>query len=184
MKKTALIIPTEKEASLLGEHPNVSLHIGGVGIAECAATTARVIATEQPDLIILAGIAGSYTTQIAVGETVAVESEVVADMGRLSGGEFVGLFQKTYNATQVPNGYRAVKSNTVNCAGAIIAQPIEAEIENMEGAGFLAVCEQFGLSAMEIRTISNCVGEPINGENLQISITRLAEDLNKIIVSL
>jgi futalosine hydrolase len=153
-------------------------------MAECAATTARVIATERPDLMILTGIAGSYTEGLAVGETIVVRSEVVADMGRLSGGEFTPLFQKAYTALVVPEGYRAVPSNTVNCAGTVIARPVVAEIENMEGAGFLAVSEQFGVPAMEVRTVSNRVGEPIARENLQLSTARLAEELHKIIATL
>jgi nucleoside phosphorylase len=153
-------------------------------MAECGATTARVIAAERPELLILAGIAGTYTEGLVIGETVAVRSEVIADMGRLSGGEFTPLFQKTYEASAVSAGYKAVISNTVNCAWAVIEQPTAAEIENMEGAAFLAVCEQFGVPAMEVRTISNRVGEPIASESLQLSITRLAEELEKIITTL
>jgi nucleoside phosphorylase len=180
MKKIAILFPTEKEASFFRGADGVSVHICGVGMAECAATTARVIASERADLLVLAGIAGTYTEGLAIGETVAVGSEVVADMGRLSGGEFTPLFQKSYVASVVPEGYKVVISNTVNCAGAAIAQPVTAEIENMEGAAFLAVCAEFGVQAMEIRTVSNRVGEPIASENLQLSITRLAEELQKI----
>jgi nucleoside phosphorylase len=131
--------------------------------------------------MILAGIAGSYTDRLAVGETVAVRSETVADMGRLSGSAFTPLFQKTYPASVIPEGYTAVASNTVNCAGALAEQPAGAEIENMEGAAFLAVCASAGVPAMEIRTVSNRVGEPIRSEDLQLSTTRLARELAEII---
>jgi nucleoside phosphorylase len=150
-------------------------------MAQCAATTAIILAADQPDLIILAGIAGTYTDELSIGETVAVRSEVIADMGRRSGGEFTPLFQKTYSTSVIPAGYRAVPSNTVNCAGALVEQPTAAEIENMEGAAFFAVCEKFGVPAMEIRTVSNRVGEPITAEYLHVSITRLANELEKII---
>jgi nucleoside phosphorylase len=184
MKKIVILFPTAKEASFFRNTGGIPVHICGVGMAECATTTARVIATERPDLVILAGIAGTYTAALSIGETVAVGSEVVADMGRRSGGEFTPLFQKTYTASVVPAGYRAVPSNTVNCAGALVEQPAGAEIENMEGAAFFAVCAEFCVGAMEIRTVSNRVGEPIAGENLQLSITRLAEELHKIVETL
>lgn len=183
MKKIVVLIPTEKE-SVFFSNPDVAVRHCGVGMAECAATTAKVIAEDKPDLMILAGIAGAYSNGLAVGDTVAVESEVVADMGRLSDGGFTGLFQKTYTATALPDGYKAVKSNTTNCAGAIIAQPAEAAVENMEGAAFFSVCGLFGVPAMEIRTVSNRVGEKIGGENMIVSTNRLASELGKIIKSL
>lgn len=184
MKKIIVMIPTSVEAAFFCNPGNVIVRHCGVGMAECAAHTAKAIADETPDLIVLAGIAGAYTDRLALGDTVAVGSEVVADMGRLSQGRFDELFQKTYEATLLPGGFEAVKSNTVSCAGANIRKPPSAEIENMEGAAFFAVCSQFGIPAMEIRTISNRVGEKISAENMIVSTNRLASALERIVAEL
>jgi nucleoside phosphorylase len=175
------MFPTEREGAFFAPQDGVRVVHSGVGMAECAAATARLLAEGRPDLVILAGIAGTYTDRLAVGETVVVRSETVADMGRLSGGEFTPLFQKTYVASVIPEGYPAVASNTVNCAGALAEQPAGAEIENMEGAAFLAVCASAGVPAMEIRTISNRVGEAIRSEDLQLSTKNLARELAEVV---
>ncbi len=183
MKKIAVVTPTEKEAVFFADY-GVAVYHCGVGMAECAAATAKLIVEERPDLMILAGIAGTYTDDFVIGETVVVESEVVADLGRYSKGEFTGLFQKTYFAPVVARDYRVVKSNTVNCAWGIIEQPVQADIENMEGAAFFAVCDRFAVPAMEVRTISNRVGEKIGGKNMLVATSRLALELEKILASL
>jgi futalosine hydrolase len=185
MKDILIIVPTEREAEFFAGQ-GLAAHICGVGMAECAAATARLLAASEskPDLVILAGVAGAYTGDPEPGETVAVASETIADMGRRNpDGTFTPLFQKTYDAPLVPSGYRAVRSNTVNMAGGLLPQsaPIEAGIENMEGAAFLAVCAAFEVPAMEIRTISNRVGEPVTPENLTLAARRLAAELRIII---
>ncbi len=180
MKKIVIITPTEKESIFFREH-GIPVYNCGVGMAECAATTAKLILEEKPELMILAGIAGSYSDDVVIGETVVVESEVIADLGRYDGRTFTDLFQKTYFAPVTAPGYRSVKSNTTSSAGAIISKPVKADIENMEGAAFFAVCDRFGVPAMEVRTISNRVGEKIGGKNMLISINRLALELEKIL---
>jgi nucleoside phosphorylase len=185
MKDILIIVPTEREAEFFAGQ-GLTAHICGVGMAECAASTARLLAASgvKPDLVILAGVAGACTDDFELGETVAVTSETIADLGRRNpAGGFTPLFPKTYDAPLVPLGYRAVRSNTVNAAGALLplCAPLEAEIENMEGAAFLAVCAAMGVPAMEIRTISNRVGEPVTPENLTLAARRLAADLRIII---
>jgi nucleoside phosphorylase len=181
MNRIVVIVPTRRESTPLVQRGIDVVHCG-VGMAECAAATAKLLSESTLDLVILAGIAGTYSDKFAVGQTVIVGSETIADMGRLSEGEFTPLFQKSYCSSHDGDyGFKSVRSNTVNTAGGIIATPTEADIENMEGAAFFAVCEKFGIPAMEVRNISNRVGEPISAENLDMSVNRLALDLEKII---
>lgn len=182
-RNIVVIVPTEKESLVILERGTRVVNCG-VGMAECAAATAKIIVDRQPSLVILAGIAGTYSHNIEVGETVIVESETIADLGRLTAGVLTPLYQKTYVSKITPKGFKHAKSNTTNAAAAIIAEPMEADIENMEGAAFFAVCERFGIPAMEVRTISNRVGEKIGGKNMEIAINRLALDLETILASL
>lgn len=181
MKNIAVIIPTRSESRFVVQNGTRVFHCG-VGMAECAAATARILCDVRPDLVILAGTAGTYTPDLVVGETVIVESETVADLGRRSGGEFTPLFQITYTAPiSKVAGFKTVRSYTTSTAGGDITTPVEAEIENMEGAGFFALCDKMGVPAIEVRTVSNQVGNPIDGHNMEISIHRLALDLENII---
>ncbi len=193
MKNVVIVTPTERESVFFVKNGVRIVHCG-VGMAECAAATARLLSDSKPDLVILAGVAGTYTDDIELGETVVVASETIADLGRYSGkandccgkcgeGTFTPLFQKTYPVPVVPKGYRAVRSNTVSAAGGLLSVdvPIEAEIENMEGAAFLSVCAAMGVKAMEVRSISNHVGQCIRGKNMEIATSRLAIDLEEIV---
>lgn len=190
MRKIHILFPTEVEAkyfepALDGAYGDVRRHVCGVGMAECAAATAHIITALDPDIVILAGIAGTYSDRPAVGETVLVSSETVADLGRsdAAAGRLVPLFQRKYTAEFLPvlPDIPAAVSNTVNCAGGVIAEPNRAEIENMEGAAFFAMCRMFGVAAMEIRTVSNVVGQPVTAETLDSAARKLAEDLKKVI---
>jgi nucleoside phosphorylase len=204
MKKVIVLVPTVREAEFFADHRHFQMHICGVGMAECAAKTAELIAESvathgsKPDIMILAGIAGSYSDDLAIGDTVVVESETIADLGRFSNagpdpketksdtqatlrGNFAPLFQKTYRATQLPEreGLPGVASNTVNAAGGMGVASTAAQIENMEGAAFFAVCERFGVPAAEIRTISNRVGSPVTADNLRLAAHSLAARLEE-----
>ena len=189
MDNILVIVPTEREAAFFPAH-NLSFSVCGVGMAECAATTAYLIAESlmagsKPDLVVLAGIAGAYEDRPARGETVIVGSETVADLGRIGrDGAFVPLFRKTYIASFTQLGVPTVHGNTVDTAGGPILRPSEAAIENMEGAAFFAVCERFGVRAVEVRTISNRVGEPVTAEDLDLAARRLAEALERIVTNL
>ncbi len=177
-----VFVPTEREASAIRGIP---VHICGVGMAECAASVAEVLCERKPSVAVLAGIAGSYSDDLRVGETVVVSSERVGDLGRLSEDGFVPLFQRDYFATVVPEGFRSVVSNTVSCAGGIAAEnACAAEIENMEGAAFFAVCERLGVRAVEVRTVSNRVGEAISAAGMELAAGNLAVDLVTVLSSL
>jgi nucleoside phosphorylase len=185
MKNIIVITPTESESVFLVER-GIRVFNCGVGPAECGAATAKLIVENKPDLMILAGTAGTYSENLEIGETVVVKSETTAALGRLSETDhvFTPLFQKTYLASVVPKGYKTVRSNTVPTAGGIISSPVEADIENMEGAPFFAVCAAFGIPAMEVRTVSNKVGESISKSNMEISVHRLSIELEAILASL
>jgi futalosine hydrolase len=180
MKDILIIVPTDREAAFFADR-GLDAHVCGVGMAECAASTAFLLADRRPGLAVLAGIAGSYVDELGVGESVVVLSETVADLGRRnSDGTFTPLFQKRYPATFIPEGLPAVHSNTVDAAGLVCASA-DVAVENMEGAAFMAVCERFGVPAMELRTISNRVGEPVTSNALTLASRRLAEDLDALI---
>ena len=74
--RTLILIPTETEAApLRAACPDAPVRIAGVSMAAAAAATARIIAEEHPDRLILAGIAGASDRSVAVCEVVAVAGE-------------------------------------------------------------------------------------------------------------
>lgn len=163
----------------------------GIGTAECAARTAKIVSEQNPGIIILAGIAGALPGQgIHKGDTVLVEREVSADLGTVSSGKFRTLPKDTAGGsvnyydcrTPLPDIFPKVISNTVNTAGtSYVDDLMHAHIENMEGAGFFALCNALDIPCMEIRTISNYVGEARSEWAIPQAISSLAENLARLL---
>ena len=79
--RTLILIPPETEAApLRAACPDAPVRLAGVGMAAAAAATARIIAEEHPDRLILAGIAGASDRSVAVCEVVAVAGERIAEL--------------------------------------------------------------------------------------------------------
>ena len=142
----------------------------GVGLAECAARTAGIIASRKPDLLILAGFAGAYEGRgIQKGETVLVKRENSSDLGSCCGTDFRPLSKAGQDPKfnyydcpgTIPDIFPQVISNSVNVAaiGRRNNLLMDGAIENMEGAAFFSVCNAMEVPFLELRTVSNIVGE-------------------------
>ena len=71
---------------------------------------------------------------------------------------------------------RGVSSNTVSRCDKSLQG---AEIENMEGAALFAMAETMGLRVMQIRAISNRVGESFEMWHINEALEALARELKK-----
>lgn len=138
---TIYLFPTEAEAEAAPAHARV--YIIGVGMAEAAAATASILASGPVNRVLLAGIAGGRT----VGEVVGVLSEEVAGLPM--------KYQQVYRASWLFPDLRQVRSATVSAVG-----QGACEIENMEGAAVMAVCQAFNVPCAEVRAISNRIHAP------------------------
>ena len=165
--RTLILIPTETEAApLRAACPDAPVRIAGVGMAAAAAATARIIAEEHPDRLILAGIAGASDRSVAV----AVAGERIA--------ELPGKYAVRYAADFIPAGLRTVESNTTNRTGVAASG---TQIENMEGAAFLAVCRAFGVPGAEVRAVSNYTDDPRSAWRIEESAEKLAKTIIRIL---
>lgn len=170
--RAVVLFPTAGEAEAFRRRcPDVPCRIAGVGPAAAAAATARTIVAEQPERLLLAGIAGVYpASDIAVGEVVAVTEERVAGLPE--------RYADLYRPTLLPKGLRTAVSNSVVQCG---AEAAGAQIENMEGAVFFAVAAALGIPAAEVRAVSNRVGEPFAAWRVEEACEALARELERIV---
>ncbi len=161
------IFPTEGEAAPFRKaNPSAEVVIGGVGMAETAATIATL---KEPRMIILAGVAGAYNlAQTPINQVVEVVREQIEELPQ--------QFSKVYEIA--PRwGLPQVTSNTVSRSG---AQSARSQIEQMEGAAAAAVCEALGIEFHQIRAISNRVGDPFPLWSIDSAIEVLSVELTKI----
>ena len=163
------IFPTELEARRFRELcPEQQIVISGVGMVATAATIMRLVQHGEirpNDVVVLAGVAGAYGDYPAVGSVVEVTEERCSELPE--------RFQRRYTNRALTT-LNAVVSNSVHGKG---VEPQGAQIENMEGAALFAMAEECGFRAVEIRAISNRVGEEFDRWRIDEAIEALANVL-------
>jgi futalosine hydrolase len=183
-------------------HPGHSITtlITGVGSVATTWSLMRQIDRQRPDLIIQAGIAGSFTRK-PPGEVVVVEAEELADLGVWEGGQFRSLFdlkltdgnRPPFSGGQLVNPYRQllaltaleqVKGITVNeistDPGRIrwYQQNTAAVVESMEGGGLHYTALQEKIAFLQLRSVSNDIGVRDKTKwDIRSAISRLNEEL-------
>lgn len=181
VRGVVILAPTQMEAAAVKNAlgGSVPVVVSGVGMADTAASTHKALKKHKDKLVILAGIAGAYPgSGLSHGDCVAVESERIADLGAVREGGFVPLYDKTYQCPRVADVSSLTRCGgyTVDCAG----QPFVIEqrlcgVENMEGAAFFAVCEAAGADFLEVRAVSNMVGDARGEWQVEKALDALGE---------
>ncbi|MBE9609248.1 phosphorylase family protein [Chitinilyticum piscinae] len=191
--KITVLFPTATEARFF-QRSDVQVQVSGIGMAQTAAATMKLLLTARPDVLILAGIAGVYPgSSFALGDSVLVAREHEADLGFCTRSGFTQLadlqLDMEFSAPReylcpwldgsepLPHG----SSNSVNAALAPFIRTAGVDVENMEGAAFFRVCQQEGQRFFELRTISNRVTLDDEPWDMDGSIRNLARALDQLI---
>ncbi|MDO8652839.1 MAG: hypothetical protein Q7R66_11680 [Undibacterium sp.] len=190
-----ILFPTQTEASLF-QRDDVSTVISGVGLTATALASIKAI-QQQPDVLILAGIAGVYPhARLKMGDVVLVESEVEGDLGFFTPDGFVHLAhlplemdfarRHTLFCPHLPVNapFQLARSMSLNAAMAPFVDTQQVDIENMEGAAFFHTCLQEQQRFLEIRAISNLVKIGDDNWDMQGSVRALTEGLHQLITLL
>ncbi len=151
----------------------------GVGPVEAAIGTARALAARPYQLAINAGIGGAFAGRATVGEAVCIHSEQYVELGREDRGALSlpgGVRLEACAASdpgllaQAPLGPRngwapsgsGVTSATITTTAeraATLAAQFAPTVESMEGFAVLRAAAAAGIAAIELRGISNIVGD-------------------------
>lgn len=189
---------------ILGEF-TIQILVTGVGAPTVIYNLMKKFSKEDFDLIIQAGIAGTFNLNISLGTVVEVAVDTFADIGvEENNGSFTTVFEMELtdsNLSPYTNGWlknnttsgfnflQKVVGITVNKVSGtsesikkIKAKYPNAEVETMEGAAFNYVCLLEGKKFVQIRGISNLV-EPRNKNNwdIQLAISKLNNVVIEII---
>lgn len=161
---------------------SIHFHTSGVGLLAASFSITRLIYEEKPDLIIQLGIAGCFDSKMELGKVVIVKEDGLGDQGVEENGRFIDLFDdkqlirngKPINLKKMPNPFlndlnfsfldevTACTVNEVTTHPLRIQQLIENNhfiLETMEGASLHYCCLQLGIPFVQIRAISNYIGE-------------------------
>lgn len=180
--KWLLAAATEHEiAPFLAAGLPVDSVITGVGVPSSLFHITSAISRNRYDLVIQAGLAGSFHEGFRPGEIAAVISDVFAEEGILEKGLFTPL-QDSHLAEggsfpfqdgllvnpELPGWLGDVKKAKAVTVGIITDDPVRIgqvrqafspDIETMEGASLHYVALQHGIPFLQLRAVSNFVGE-------------------------
>jgi futalosine hydrolase len=160
---------------------NFQVLITGIGIAPTIFHLGRRLSENKYDLVIQAGIAGTFKPAFEHGSVALVVADTFADTGIEEKGKFKTLFEAglakgdefPYTGGWLVNNSDAIKKISLPAAKAVTVNKIvevdladnlinnkfNADIESMEGAAFHYVCLQYGVQFLQLRSVSNMVGE-------------------------
>ena len=199
-----IVAATEFEiAPFLKASTSVDFLITGVGSPMAVYHIAKRLQQIDYKLVIQAGIAGSFTSSLQPGEAVIVKQDCFADLGILENNNFSSLFDAGFadeNEFPFTNGwlpcpetfteifsFEEVTGVTVNTVtdneaqSELLRNKFDPQIETMEGAALHYTCLQEKVPFIQLRTISNYVGERDKSkwkmkeaiENLNIALQKI-----------
>ncbi|WP_026671979.1 futalosine hydrolase [Alkalihalobacterium bogoriense] len=186
-------VEAEKQAILsgLGHSNQVSVEIVGVGPMQAAVHTARLLMSQNYDLLINVGIAGGFVHEAEIGDIVIGTSIIAGDLGSETKDGFLTLEELGFGAsmfTSDPHHRSIIKNGLDDKRYATRLGPIltvstttgtketseklkkrfpSAVAEAMEGFGVATAANILRVPMLEIRAISNQVG-PRNKEDWKI----------------
>ncbi len=199
-----LTAATENELELfINLYSNVDILITGVGTPATMYNLQKRLQQEEYHYVIQAGIAGAFSDELNLAETVLVKQDTFGDIGAEENQIFTSFIgSPLINAHTFPyadgwllntegmpknSSLKSVKAVTVNKVSDSSVQKqqlinaFDPQIETMEGAGFHFVCLQEAIPFVQIRAISNYVGER---DKSKWKIRDAFENLNQELVKL
>lgn len=187
---------------IIGDH-TFEILITGIGSLSTAYWVTRAINKHRPDYMLQAGVAGSFSEAYASGSLVMVSEEICGDLGVEEQDNFkdvfdMGLPQITtpYTGKELVNIHMdawikhnlpCVKAVTINeittRTGRMqqLQQKYGAVVESMEGAAFHYVALMEKIPFMQLRAISNRVGER---DKNKWKMKEAIEQLNKKLIEI
>ena len=194
----------ERQIPHFSQH-TISVLITGVGQTNTTYNLTTNLINKKTDIVIQAGIAGTFNEQYFLGQTVLVKQDCFGDLGMEEKEKFTTLFDNGFadkNEFPFTNGWlvndadtifensllRVANGVTINKVSDSLLQKqqllnnFNADIESMEGAALHYVCLLQKIPFIQIRSISNSVGERDKTKwAIKDAIVNLNVELEKLI---
>jgi len=193
------------ELTRAGDINNADILISGIGLTASTYHLAKQLALKKYDLVIQAGVAGCFDLRIPLGGVVAVKQDAIADQSVVELQKLKTLFDlKLVPQDQYPykKGWlinpnkdvlkktklkivRGISVNQISTSKQMIKfyrDVFDPVTESMEGAALHYVCISENIPFVQLRSISNYIGERNKKKwDMMDSITNLNEVLIKTI---
>lgn len=197
--------------NFLENHPEIKkdteVLVTGVGLTAATYWLTKKILENKPPFVLQAGICGSLDEALDLGDMVVVENESIGDLGVMEKESFTSLFhlgflgrnEEPWNNGKLSNnihllrktGFAIVDGVTINEITtneeriSFYKDHLRASIETMEGAALHYVCLSEKIPFLQLRSVSNYVGERNKSHwALTESITALNIELQRMLIKI
>lgn len=192
----------------IGSNYDIDILIAGIGMTATTWSLAKQLSLRRPEFIIQAGIAGSFDKNISLASVVVVSQDTIADLGVIEMNELKTIFDlNLVSRDQFPfkkgwlvnsskdlirktrlKAVSAISINQITTSKQMInfyRQKFDPVIESMEGAALHYVCLSEKIPFLQIRSISNYIGERDKKKwKIKDAIVNLNRELTSIFDSL
>ena len=196
----------QKEGFIIHGH-KIDILITGVGMVSTTYNLTTKLIGKKYGFIIQAGIAGTFSNDLLLGETVLVKQDAFGDIGMEEKGNFTTVFDAGFAAKDefpftdgwLVNNNKMLTTSLLKKVSAITVNKVsdsllqrqqaiqyfEPQAESMEGAAFHYVCLQQKLNFIQLRSISNAVGDRDKSRwRIKDAIDNLNTELEKLLLQL
>lgn len=181
-------------------HINIDVVITGIGLTATTYSLTRQLHIKRPDLILQAGVGGCFDTDLLLGSVLAIKQEAIADQSVIELDKLKTMFDlKLVPQDQYPfskgwliNRSEILKKVKLKKVTGVSTNEITTSkqkvkfykdtfnpvVESMEGAALHYVCLMEKIPFLQLRSISNYIGERNKSNwNMKESIINLNKEL-------
>ena len=182
---------------------NVHILITGVGLVNTTYVLSKYFSKDKPDMAIQAGIGGSFHPFYPPGSVVVVREEVFGDLGVEEDRAFKDIFDMNLADNIFPFSEKMLVNTHTSLLNTVKLKPVRGVsineittdeqriqqmmrkynvmVESMEGAAFHYLCLQEYIPFVQLRAISNFVGER---DKTKWQMREAIENLNRELIAL
>jgi len=165
-----------------GNKKDMDILITGIGLMAATYSLVKQFSLKKPALVIQVGIAGCFDKNISLGSVVVIRQDTIADQMVMENKQLKTMFDLglvKLNEPPFNNGWlinphkdlikktklkpvNAVSVNNITTSNQIISlyrEKFKPAIESMEGAALHYICLLEKIPFLQIRSISNYIGE-------------------------
>jgi futalosine hydrolase len=188
-----------------GSFSNIDILVTGIGLTASTYHLSKQLALKKYELVIQAGVAGSFDLNVGPGQVLAIKQDSIADQSVVELEKLKTVFdlnlvpqdQYPYKKGWLINpGREILKATKLKIVKGVSVNQISTSkqmikfyrdtfdpvTESMEGAALHYVCLMENIPFLQIRSISNYIGERNKKKwNMMDSIINLNDSLVRII---
>ncbi|MGC4037061.1 MAG: futalosine hydrolase [Chitinophagaceae bacterium] len=184
---------------------DIDVLITGIGLTATTYRLTKYFSLKKPDLVVQAGVAGCFDTNAVLGSVFAIKQETIADESVIELKKLKTLFDLQlvpqdrfpYSKGWLVNPHKdflkksklkqvkGISVNEITTSKQKIAfykKAFDPVVESMEGAALHYTCLMENIPFLQIRSISNTIGERNKKKwNMKESIVNLNNELLRLL---